>query len=71
MIENGDLVKIDNGVQLMRNGDDGVFCEFLPYDALDHRVGNVIDARRGGLAWMKVMMRAERVCGDDGIMWKI
>ena len=54
MVKHGDLVKIDDCVQLMCHGDNGVFCEFLPHDALDHGVCNIVDARGRGreLAWV-------------------
>ena len=69
MIKHGDLVEIDDCVQLMRHRDNGVFGEFLPYDALDHGVCNVINAKgrgEGQLVLGKLKgLRAEGVGGHD------
>lgn len=35
IVQDGDFVEVDDGFQLVGYGDDGVFGEFLPDDALD------------------------------------
>lgn len=44
IVQHSDLVEIDDGLQLMSDGDDGMFGELLADDALDECVGDIIDA---------------------------
>ncbi len=45
VVEDGDLVEIDDGLEFVRHGDDGVLGEFLADDALDEGVD--VDGKGG------------------------
>lgn len=63
VVEHGHLVEVDDGLELVRDGDDGVLGEFLADDALDESVGCVVDAvgcvSVGGNEWGEVRGRGE------------
>ena len=42
LVQYSHFIEIGDGVQLMRYGDDSVTGEFLPDDALDQRIGYVV-----------------------------
>lgn len=44
VVQHGDLVEVDDGLELVRHGDDGVPGELLADDALDEGVGGFVDA---------------------------
>ena len=44
LIEDGHPVIIRNGVEFVSHRDDGMVAEFLPDDALDLRIGLIVDA---------------------------
>ena len=49
LLHDDDLVEVQNRVEFVRDGDDGVGCEFLAQEALDLGVGLGVEAVSYGL----------------------
>lgn len=45
VIQNSNLIEVDDSVELVGHGNDGMFGEFLADDALDKGIGDVVDAK--------------------------
>ena len=56
VIQDGHLVEIDDGLEFVGDGDDGMLGEFLADDALDEGVGGVVDAcdRTGSACYFQI-----------------
>lgn len=59
IVQHRNLVEVDDRLELMGYGNDGMLGELLPDDALDEGVGCVVDAVRGKRYVSNVLMRVE------------
>lgn len=67
LVQHGHFIEISDRVQLMRYGDDRVARAFLPDDALDQFVGDVIETLRIFVRQYVFSKEAETVQPDGNV----